>query len=174
MSAPEAKMNRRAFLNKSATVIAGGAAFSSAALSYDRILGANDRLSLAHIGIGSRGTELDAISAQLQHSHKCEMTAVCDLWSVNREAARAVNEKFYGRSPRVFQHLEDLLALKDVDAVLISTPEHSQSKFFQPCSTATIEHSNFARSGCSSKRCYEVALSDGLIPRAVMNEAFHV
>ncbi len=55
------------------------------------------------------------------------MTAVCDLWKVNREKAAARAEKTYGRAPRSFQHLEDLLALKDVDAVLISTPEHSHS-----------------------------------------------
>ena len=55
------------------------------------------------------------------------MTAVCDLWSVNREKAVAANTKYYGRSPRPFQYLEDLLASPDVDAVLISTPEHSHS-----------------------------------------------
>ena len=55
------------------------------------------------------------------------MTAVCDLWKVNREKAAATNAKYYGRAPRTFQYLEDVLALKDVDAVLISTPEHSHS-----------------------------------------------
>ena len=33
----------------------------------------------------------------------------------------------YGRAPRALQHLEDVLALNDVDAVLISTPEHAHS-----------------------------------------------
>jgi predicted dehydrogenase len=131
MNNQEGRMNRRSFINKTATVLAGGAAFSGTALSYERILGANDRLSLGHIGIGSRGTELDMIAAQLQHSHNAEMTAVCDLWSVNREAARAANEKYYGRSPRALPNLEELLVLKDVDAVLISTPEHSHSPILQ-------------------------------------------
>src|SRR5207237_8596637 len=39
----------------------------------------------------------------------------------------ASNPRNYGRAPLAFQHLEELLALKDVDAVLISTPEHSHS-----------------------------------------------
>ncbi len=56
-----------------------------------------------------------------------EMTAVCDLWKVNRERAVHANETYYGRAPRQFQHLEELLQLQDVDAVLISTPEHSHS-----------------------------------------------
>src|ERR1041384_8842703 len=55
------------------------------------------------------------------------MTAVCDLWKANRQRAVAANEKFYSRAPGSFQYLEDVLALKDVDAVLISTPEHSHS-----------------------------------------------
>ena len=46
---------------------------------------------------------------------------------MNREKAVAANAALYVRAPRSFQHLEDLLALPDVDAVLISTPEHSHS-----------------------------------------------
>jgi predicted dehydrogenase len=120
-------MNRRAFLSKTATVIAGSAAFGSTALSYARIIGANDRISLGHIGIGSRGDDLTEIVRRLKDSHKVDMIAVCDLWSVNRDKARTANGKYYGREPRAMQHVEDLLSLKDVDAVLISTPEHSHS-----------------------------------------------
>jgi hypothetical protein len=94
----------------------------STALSYARVAGANDRISLAHIGIGNRGTELDWIVSTLKDSHNVELTAVCDLWSRNRERAIATNEKYYGRPPRALAHPEDLLALKDVDGVLISTP----------------------------------------------------
>jgi len=120
-------MDRKTFLAKSAALVAGGAAFASSALSYSRIAGANDRIALAHIGNGSRGSDLDWIASQLKSSHNVEMTTVCDLWRLNREKATAVNAKYYGRAPRAFQYLEDVLALKDVDAVLISTPEHSHS-----------------------------------------------
>jgi predicted dehydrogenase len=91
------------------------------ALSYGRVSGANDRISLGHIGVGNRGRELAGIAAHLRHSHNVEMNAVCDLWKTNRERAAALAERTYGRAPRSFQHMEDLLALKDVDAVLIST-----------------------------------------------------
>lgn len=120
-------MNRRAFITKSAAVVAGGMGLARTALSYDKIVGANDRISLAHIGIGNRGTELDWIASQLKTSQKVEMTAVCDLWKVNLDRAVATNTKSYSRAPRSFQYLEDVLALKDVDGVLISTPEHSHS-----------------------------------------------
>ena len=120
-------VNRREFLGTTAVAIAGGIILPSTALSYGRIVGANDRISLGHIGIGSRGTDLDLIASKLKTSHNVEMTVVCDLWSVNREKAAATNTGYYGRTPRAVQHVEDLLAMKDVDGVLISTPEHSHS-----------------------------------------------
>ena len=120
------KINRRSFLDRSAR-IAAGTALGTTALSYSRILGANERISLGHIGIGNRGRELDWIVSRVKDKHNAEMTAVCDLWKTNRERAATINEKFYGRAPRAFAEPEELLALKDVDAVLISTPEHSHS-----------------------------------------------
>jgi predicted dehydrogenase len=120
-------MDRRTFLNNSVKVIGGSAALGSTALSYSRIAGANDRISIGHIGIGNRGTELDEIASRLKQSHKVEMTAVCDLWSVNREKAVATNTAFYGKAPRVFKDPGELLAARDLDAVIISTPEHSHS-----------------------------------------------
>ena len=120
-------MNRREFLERSATAVAGTAILPHTALSYSRILGANDRISLGHVGIGNRGRDLDLISSKLKSSHNVEMTAVCDLWTVNRERAVATNANYYGRAPRAAQHVEEILAMKDVDGVLISTPEHSHS-----------------------------------------------
>ena len=43
---------------------------------------------------------------------------------------------YYGRAPQAFQHLEELLALKDVDAVLIATPEHSHSPVLKAAAEA--------------------------------------
>ncbi len=121
------RINRRDFLEKSAAVVAGSVVVPSTALSYENIVGANDRISLGHIGIGSRGGDLDQIASKLKSSHNVEMTAVCDLWKVNREKAAATNAGYYGRTPRAVQHLEELLAMKDIDGVLISTPEHAHS-----------------------------------------------
>jgi predicted dehydrogenase len=109
--------SRRSFLNQAATL----AASASTALSYSRVRGANERVSLGHIGIGQRGTGLAWIASRLKDSHNLEMTAVCDLWKVNREKAAAKASEAYGRAPRAFQYMEELLALKDVDAVIIST-----------------------------------------------------
>lgn len=103
---PEKEMDRRTFMNRSVKA-AVGTALATTALSYRRILGANDRISLGHIGIGGRGEDLGRIVAAIHDKHNAEMTAVCDLWKVNKERAVEANSKFYGRAPRSFQYLED-------------------------------------------------------------------
>jgi len=132
----EGTINRRKFLTQSAALIAAGAVLPSTALSYDRIVGANDRISLCHIGIGSRGGDLEWIVSKLKTSQNVEMTAVCDLWRVNREKAVAKNTEYYGRAPRAFFHLEEALEAKDLDAVIISTPEHSHSPILKMAAEA--------------------------------------
>jgi predicted dehydrogenase len=127
MSPSERRVDRREFLRQGAMLAAGSAAVSSTALSYSRIAGANDRISLGHIGIGNRGSELDSMVAQLGSSKNVEMSAVCDLWTGNLDRAVVANHKFYGKAPRSFRHAHELLSLEHVDAVLISTPEHSHS-----------------------------------------------
>src|SRR5213593_97414 len=127
MDSADSKLNRREFLQKGAAVAAGGAAMSSSALSYSRIVGANDRISLGHIGVGNRGTELDGIEAFLKDKKNVEVSAVCDVWTHNLDRAVAANQKYYGKAPRALKPPQELLALKDVDAVLIATPEHSHS-----------------------------------------------
>ena len=131
MSDLKTTMDRKTFLTKSAALLAGTAATASNALSYSRIAGANERISLCHIGYGSRGEELAQLTSQLKSSQNVEMIAVCDLWRLNREKAIAANAKYYGRTPRDYQYLEEVLVLKDVDAVIISTPEHSHSEILK-------------------------------------------
>jgi predicted dehydrogenase len=131
----EEKIHRRTFLQNGALIAAGAAALPSSALSYTRILGANDRISLGHIGIGNRGSELDSMVSQLGASKNVEMTAVCDLWSGNLDRAVSANQKYYGKAPRALRLPEELLKLGDIDAVVISTPEHSHS----PLLKMTIE-----------------------------------
>ena len=116
------KIDRRRFLGQTAAAIAGGA-LSTSAFSYSRIKGANDRILLGHIGIGSRGSELAWIASRLKDKHNVEMGAVCDLWKVNREKAASRAQSVYGRAPQAYQYMDDLLALKDIDAVLVSTAD---------------------------------------------------
>jgi len=127
MENSEGKVTRRAFLQTGAVATASAAVLPISALSYSRVAGANERIALGHIGVGVRGSELQGMAAQLKDSKNVEMTAVCDLWAVNREKAVVTNTKHYGRAPRAYQHAEEMLAAGNVDAVFISTPEHGHS-----------------------------------------------
>src|SRR5882724_4480739 len=121
------RISRRDLLQNTAIVAVGSAAFNASALSYSRIVGANDRIALGHIGVGVRGRELQGMAAELKTSKNVEMTAVCDLWTINRERAVADSQKYYGRAARAYKHAEEMLAAGNVDAVIISTPEHGHS-----------------------------------------------
>lgn len=118
-------MARRSFLHRSAALAAG------TAVSYGRIPGANDRISLGHIGVGGRGRGLAWIVSRMKDEANVEMTAVCDLWKTNRERAAEGAQQVYGRAPRSFQYMEDMLALKDVDAVIISTGDFQHAPVLQ-------------------------------------------
>ncbi len=111
------EIDRRSFL------LTGAAVIGTSALSYGRIIGANDRVSLGLLGAGRRGRELASVVADVRSSHNAEMIAVCDLWKINRESAAQTATQVYGRAPRSFMYMEDLLAQKDVDAVIIATAD---------------------------------------------------
>src|SRR3954452_23239091 len=80
-------LTRRTFLDRSATVVLGSAllgaarpeAVSQTAISYGRVIGSNDRISLGHIGIGNRGRGLEYILSQLKDSKNVEVISLCDL-----------------------------------------------------------------------------------------------
>jgi predicted dehydrogenase len=114
-------MNRRDFLRRSAGAAATAAV---AAGAMNRVVGANERISLGLIGTGGRGQSYLGELKRIVEHLPVEVTAVCDLWTLNRDAAAAKAEEIFGHRPRAFQYHEDLLELNDVDAVTIATPDH--------------------------------------------------
>jgi predicted dehydrogenase len=129
-------MDRRSFLRQTAGAATGAAALAMTARSYARIKGANDRLLLGHAGIGNRGRGLEYILGLLKDTQNVETAAVCDLWTVNRERAVAIATKSFGRAPRALANFEDMLAMKDLDAVIISTPEHQHAPMLEQAAEA--------------------------------------
>jgi predicted dehydrogenase len=100
-------------------------AAATTAASFARILGANDRISIGIIGCGDRGRQaLMKEIMEFQEQTNVEITAVCDPWRQMREQAVAQVKEVSNREPAQFAHYGDLLALKNVDAVTIATPEH--------------------------------------------------
>ena len=100
--------------------VAGSLAASAA--GYSRALGANDRVRVANIGCGRRGLLKELI--QLKDSADIEIAAVCDTWRQKREKAAADVKEFTGKEPLQTAHLAEVLARKDIDAVVIATPDH--------------------------------------------------
>lgn len=85
----------------------------------------NGRINLGLIGTGSRMGALINDLAQLRTSENFTVTAVCDVYRPNREAAAARIERQYGAKPRATTRYQELLSWKDIDAVLIATPDFS-------------------------------------------------
>lgn len=104
---------------------AGGAL---SAASYSRVIGANDRISIGLLGCGGRSAGHRRMAKTSAKDMNAEITAVCELWSVHRERAVADVEAKFGKKPRAFKYSEDMLALKDLDAVMIATGDHQHAK----------------------------------------------
>ncbi len=109
-------MNRREFLY---TGTATAAAMS--ARSYANVLGANDRVALGVIGLGRRGTIV--VGDGFLKDPRVRIVAVCDVYDA--QTSQFVSRLLHDAPPpHTSVEYQDLLALKDVDAVLISTPDH--------------------------------------------------
>jgi predicted dehydrogenase len=102
----------------------GAAAFAVAASakSYSQIIGANDRLNFAVIGLHSRGyAHLASLKA---NKAKARISHVCDVDSVTLQKFAAATQESMGTLPAVDKDFRNILALKEVDAITIATPDH--------------------------------------------------
>jgi predicted dehydrogenase len=114
-------VTRREFLDTLA-VGATGLAIGSSAKSYGQILGANDRLNFAVIGLHSRAyAHLSALKA---NRDAARITHVCDVDTNTMAKFAASVEKEMGYAPATSQDFRKILDLKDVDAITIATPDH--------------------------------------------------
>src|SRR5712671_1229727 len=114
-------VTRREFLDALA-VGAAGLAVGTTAKSYSRVLGANDRLSFAVIGLNGRGyAHLAALKA---NRSAARISHVCDVDNnILRKFADAVQRET-GESPATDKDFRAILEQKDVDAITVATPDH--------------------------------------------------
>lgn len=114
-------ITRREFLDTLA-VGAAGLAVSSTAKSYGQILGSNDRLNFAIIGLHSRAyAHLSALKA---NSKAARITHVCDVDSHTLARFAGKTQQAMGYAPATDRDFRNVLANKDVDAITIATPDH--------------------------------------------------
>jgi predicted dehydrogenase len=89
---------------------------ATTALSYSRVFGANDRVQLGLIGCGERGR---SDMGKFIKAGNTDVVALCDIYGAQIDRA-----KQDAPNARSFTDHHALLALKDVDVVLIAVPDH--------------------------------------------------
>ena len=109
-------MNRRKFL--SAT---GSTAAALTAAQYSRVLGANDRLQAAVIGVNGRGKSHIRAAAE---NPGMQVAAVVDIDQAVAEKAAAYTKQYQPETPDEYVDLRDMLSNKDIDIVTIATTNH--------------------------------------------------
>ncbi|HUW61976.1 MAG TPA: Gfo/Idh/MocA family oxidoreductase [Candidatus Bathyarchaeia archaeon] len=119
------KINRRQFLKNSAMA---GAALALPSIVPGSALGADDavapsnKITLGCIGVGSMGT--DNMKNFLGLSD-CQVVAVCDTYEDRRQKAKDLVDAQYGDTGcAMYGDYRELLARKDIDAVMIAVQDH--------------------------------------------------
>ncbi len=178
---------RRAFLSRSTAAVTGLASAATAAgklpgaaarsaRSNTRVLGANDRINLGVIGIGSIGTaHLRTLMPQAEETNDLQVVAASDLYTKRKELARSIAQL---TEQQIHHDYREMLARPDVDAVLIATPDHwhgqmaldaiaaGKDVYLQKPMTYTIEEARkIAEAAKASGRIVQVGVQGTSDPR---------
>jgi predicted dehydrogenase len=102
------EMRRRSFL------LAGSAMAA-------RVAWPQEQVRMGVIGSGSRGTFVMGV---FQKDPAVRVAAICDVYEPNLEHAVSAAAKEQGSAPKVYRNYQQLLDDKEIQAVLIATPEH--------------------------------------------------
>jgi predicted dehydrogenase len=103
-------IKRRSFIKKAGTAIS---TFAIASNSYSK----NDIINIACIGTGGRCRHL---LRDLVHVEGVRITALCDIWDKHLQ----ITKDSIGEDVFTTKNYQDILNKKDIDAVLIATPNH--------------------------------------------------
>jgi predicted dehydrogenase len=127
---PSSGENRRSFLRKTAAATAAVASTpflrtpvygQTQAPSTGRVIGANDRIVVGYVGVGSQG--MNHVRTEKTHvaENNIVQAAVCDLYQKRLDAAKS----FLGLSEAdAFKDHRRLLERKDIDAIVIATVDN--------------------------------------------------
>jgi len=125
-------LSRRNFVGKAALGITGAVISTSASSmstsSYNRILGANDRINIGFLGCGSRSHGHQNMVRMSAEDKNLGVVAVCDLWTKHREGTAARIKEIFGADVKQFKYSEQLLEMPGLDAVMIATGDFQHAK----------------------------------------------
>lgn len=115
---PAPTLTRRSFLTRTSAAALG---LGLSARTMARAQGANDRVVMGVIGAGGMGR---SNMSGLLKVPGVEFAAVCDVDEKQVNEGIGVITKAGGKEPKVHRDFRELLDRKDIDAVLIATPDH--------------------------------------------------
>jgi predicted dehydrogenase len=119
------KNKRREFIKKAAlgaaAVSFGGVLPGFSAKSYGNILGANERINTAVMGVNGRGS---AVSANFARQENCFVTHVSDVDSRAADKCIADLAKIQKKAPKAAPDFRKALEDKDLDALIVTAPDH--------------------------------------------------
>ena len=125
---------RRRFL---ATTAGSVAAAGLSARSYANASGANERINIGIVGCGTRGfgAHLPGVRRQAE-ALNVTVAALCDVWARPRQGAAAKAAEWFGTEPKQFSDYREMLAMKDLDAVMIATPDFQHARMLEDVARA--------------------------------------
>ncbi len=117
------KNTRRTFIKKTIMGSAGlgFSTVSMSARSYSKILGSNDRIGFAIIGLNGRGKALLSAAAKAENT---AISCLCDVDSRVYPESIKIAKDITGKSPGTIDDIRQVLEQEDVDAVAIASPDH--------------------------------------------------
>jgi predicted dehydrogenase len=130
MQTPSA-FSRRRFLQTASALAAGPLILQSTGYAASsRRLGPNDKIVLGFVGMGKLGTG-SHLNAFLKRDD-VQVVAVCDVDTTRRENAKKIATDHYAKQAKGgtfagvegYNDFRELVARKDIDAVVIATPDH--------------------------------------------------
>ena len=117
--------NRRDFIKKTVTGAAalsfGGVLPSFSAKSYARILGANERVLVAMMGVNSRGL---ALASNFAAQKNCEVRFICDVDKRATDKCIDTVSKIQSSTPMAQPDFRKALEDKQIDALVVAAPDH--------------------------------------------------
>ncbi len=119
------KNTRRTFIKKASSgafaLSLGGMLPAFSAKSYQNILGANEKIRVACMGVNSRGL---AVGKNFAHQKNCEVLHVCDVDSRAADICIDAIGKIQTFKPKATPDFRNALEDKDLDALIVTAPDH--------------------------------------------------